>query len=358
MKCRNPFFQLICTRSRLKTPPVLSCTCRNRRTSPMAPRFTEAEKGKHQMRNKQENGIKRIKAPSLDNSALIKDNALTLIGRLTNPQDQKIWALIPALPRKWNLLGRETGSGLGNNCFQFRFEREDDLRRVLDNGPYHFAYWMVILQRWGPVISNSSPPFDSILNQNKRASTSLLAWRYCVSCWPRTARVRVLVDGLKPLIKESIVKFDSGEESLITLEYEKLESHSSICASLLHARRNCPRKQGSESSRHLLSTSNSGDGFHKNRINKSFKRKHYSAGSKYWIDKQKSHTFMERVNRHGNPFGERVSTKRTWVPPPVNASRAHNSSEQTWRHNNTHGESKKYSTPQYTKNRQAASRAP
>lgn len=123
----------------------------------MAPRYTEEEKGKKHMREGGGEGIKRIKAPSLDTAALIKDNELTLIGRLTNPQEQRIWALIPALPRKWNLQGRAVGSDLGNNCFQFRFEREDDLRRVLDNRPYHFAYWMVILQRWEPVISATFP---------------------------------------------------------------------------------------------------------------------------------------------------------------------------------------------------------
>lgn len=84
----------------------------------MAPRFTEAEKGKKHV---SENNIKRIKAPSLDTSALIRDNALTLIGRLTNPREQKLWALIPALPPKWNLQGRVVGSDLRNDCFQFHF---------------------------------------------------------------------------------------------------------------------------------------------------------------------------------------------------------------------------------------------
>lgn len=57
-----------------------------------------------------------------------------------------------------------------------------------------------------------------------------------------TARIRVLVDGLKPLLKESIIEFDSGEDTLITLKYEKLEMHCSLCASLLHTRKNCPEK--------------------------------------------------------------------------------------------------------------------
>lgn len=37
-----------------------------------------------------------------------------------------------------------------------------------------------------------------------------------------TARVRVLVNGLNPLIKETIIEYETREESRITLEYERL----------------------------------------------------------------------------------------------------------------------------------------
>lgn len=117
----------------------------------MAHRFSEREKGKQHVYETTDPSVKRIKAPSLDTSLLIKENELILIGRLTNPCEQKI----PSLPQKWNLKRRAVGSDLGNNYFQYRFEREDDLQWVLDNRPYHFSYWMVILQRWKPVISSS-----------------------------------------------------------------------------------------------------------------------------------------------------------------------------------------------------------
>ena len=156
----------------------------------------------------------------MDNSALIKKNARTLIGRVTNPQEQKIWALLPALPCKWHIQGRDTGSDLGNGCFQYRFEREEDLQRVLDNRPYQFAYWMVIIQRWEPVISASFPsqiPFwihikglplhfwleDMICNIGKDLRMLLNH-----ELTKTNARVRVLVDGLKPLTKEAIIEYD------------------------------------------------------------------------------------------------------------------------------------------------------
>lgn len=173
-----------------------------------------------------------------------------------------MWALIPALPRKWNLQGKVNGSDLGNNCFQYRFEREDDLRRVLDNRPYHFAYWMVLIQRWEPIISNTFP--SQIPFWIRIKGLPLHYWHDDMVCrvgqelgtlsnhelTRTTARVRVMVDGLKPLIVDPIIEFDSGEESSITLEYERLEQHCSYCFSLLHHRTDCPPKRKDDRSKY------------------------------------------------------------------------------------------------------------
>lgn len=100
---------------------------------------------------------RRIKAPDLDNSALIKDNALTLIGRVLNPSERNVELLLSALPRLWTLKSRVFGSDLGRDCFQFRFELEEDMKGVLANRPYQFCRWMVVIQRWEPIISASFP---------------------------------------------------------------------------------------------------------------------------------------------------------------------------------------------------------
>lgn len=194
----------------------------------------------------------RIRAPDLDTSALIQDNSLTLIGRVTNPQEQKIWTLISDLPKKWNLDKEVSGSDLGHDCFQFRFESEEDLRMVLANRPYHFCHWMVILQRWEPTISRSFPshlPFWISLK-----GLPLHYWHqkmiykmghelgtledYEIS--KTSARMRILLDGLQPITIEAIVEYASGEESLVSLEYEGLENHCTFCYRLTHLRTDCP----------------------------------------------------------------------------------------------------------------------
>lgn len=58
-----------------------------------------------------------------------------------------------------------------------------------------------------------------------------------------TAMVKVSVDGLKPLVKELIIEFDSGEETSVTLEYERLEGHCSHCFSLYTQEETVPRNE-------------------------------------------------------------------------------------------------------------------
>lgn len=119
--------------------------------------LSAADKGKAPTIHATENPMKRIKAPTIDTSSLIKENSLTLIGKVTNAHEQPLGDLISALPRKWALQGKVMGSDLGRSTFQFRFELEEDLVGVLAKRPYHYAHWMVIIQRWEPTLSPHFP---------------------------------------------------------------------------------------------------------------------------------------------------------------------------------------------------------
>ncbi|KAG2331299.1 hypothetical protein Bca52824_002479 [Brassica carinata] len=350
----------------------------------MAGRYSEAEKGKKQVCEDSNTKIKRIKAPSLDTSALVKDNELTLLGRLTNPREQRIWALIPGLPRKWNLQGRAEGSDLGNSCFQFRFEKEDDMRRVLDNGPYQFDRWMVILQKWEPVISASFPSLIPLWIRIKglplhywhddmvRRVGEELGHLVTHELKRTVARVRVLIDGLKPLVKESIVEFDSGEESTITLEYEKLEMHCSFCYSLLHARKNCPQKYEEERTRSGEGHLNQEEDSHVRNVSQYQHTAPTRVASRPLNEKPRSGiaapgtlsqgksglspsapnpVFHERVDRHGNTFGDRVGTKQTRNPPPPKGKSAAVVTSSKENEIASKGQEKSYETPQYSKHR-------
>ncbi|CAA7019015.1 unnamed protein product [Microthlaspi erraticum] len=123
----------------------------------MVRRFSYAEKGKALDIPTAQPPRRRIRAPEMDTSDLVRQNSLTLIGRLTNPQEQRMWTMIPYISSRWELRGRAVVSDIGNHCFQFRFDYDEDLQKVLNNRPYQYARWMLILQKWEPIISSTFP---------------------------------------------------------------------------------------------------------------------------------------------------------------------------------------------------------
>lgn len=289
----------------------------------MERRLTAAEKGKGIAGEPEEKQLKRVRAPSLNTSALIKDNALTLTGRLTNPAKQRVWTLILSLPRKWNIQGRVVGSDLGHNCFQFRFELEEDLLKVLENRPYHFNYWMILLQQWEPIISDAFPsmipfwirikglPFHYSHERMLRSICQDLGSMENHEISKTQARARVLINGLKPLTKETIIEFKSGEETNITLEYERLENHCSHCLLLSHQKTHCPflPAKDEQATQKASLTKPSLDYKETGNVTPYCEE----ARSVFNSDDEPGNgeEFHQRVERHGSKFGLRVSTKQT-----------------------------------------------
>lgn len=194
--------------------------------------------------------VSRVRVPQFDNSELIRKHALTLIGRTTN-QQQRIWSLIPFLSELWKTSSRAIGSDLGQGTFQFQFATEEDLQMVLDNRPYHFARWMVIIQRWEPTVNRRFPsqiPFwirvqgipTFLWSEETFKSIGEDIGKYeKVELSGSTTRMRVHVNGLEPLIFSSIVEFYNGDEVTSHLVYEKLDKHCKKCHRLDHEEQEC-----------------------------------------------------------------------------------------------------------------------
>lgn len=72
--------------------------------------------------------------PDLDNSELIARYNLSLVGRIFNKE-------------RHNVEGRVRGVDLGNHKFQFDFDSEADLLKVLSKRPYNFIMWSFVLER-------------------------------------------------------------------------------------------------------------------------------------------------------------------------------------------------------------------
>ncbi|KAL0843286.1 hypothetical protein Bca101_016531 [Brassica carinata] len=61
--------------------------------------------------------------------------------------------------------------------------------------------------------------------------------------------------------------------------------------------------------------------------------------------------FQERLDRHGNPFGERVGTKQTRNPPPARSNQEPEVLKQTGKTNTTQERTHSYASPPYAKHR-------
>ncbi|XP_056864320.1 uncharacterized protein At4g02000-like [Raphanus sativus] len=221
-------------------------------------RWTNSEKGKGLAlpSSSADSTRKRIQASDFDFSDLVRDNAKTLIGRITNPKEKRINEVVSELPKKWALRGKVIGADLGNDCFQFCFDRDEDLHYVLLNRPYQHSNWMIVLERWEPVISSSFPsriPFwisvkglPLHLWHEKMAfgiGRVLGTYEGC-DITATTARIHILLDAMEPLTLESVVDFPTGEEVPISFEYEGIANFCSLCKRLTHSSRHCNFNQG------------------------------------------------------------------------------------------------------------------
>lgn len=214
----------------------------------MSHRYSRQEKGKwRDERLPPRKPLVRI--PEADVSELVERNNLTLIGRVTNPNIQKTRALVDFFLQHWNVVGKITGRDLGPNLFQFSFETEKDLQVILSKAPFHFKRWMLILQKWEPVVSDVFP--DRITFWIRIHGIPLHYWNDTtinaiglalgpiVARDVDRARLRVQVDGLKPLITKMDIELPSKKIVEITLEYEHLEKHCFLCKSLSHEDGDC-----------------------------------------------------------------------------------------------------------------------
>lgn len=217
----------------------------------MANRLSAAEKGK-QIQHSSPPRRGRVQVPDFDSSELMRRHELTLIGRVTNPKYQRIWSLIPFFADHWKCATRPEGADLGQGKFQFLFSSQQDIQQVLDNRPYHFAHWMVIIEKWEPTISPSFPskiPFwiqvqdvpvhlwnEAILRSIGEDLGSFESWEIT----PTKARFRTQINGLLPLLFKYTLDFSNGDELQATLVYEKLEKYCTSCFNLDHAKEDCP----------------------------------------------------------------------------------------------------------------------
>lgn len=157
--------------------------------------------------------------------------------------------LLFMLPRIWNVEDCVAGADLGLGHFQFDFDSEDDITKVMKIEPFHFDHWMLSLVRWEPRVDASYP--SDIKFWVRVIGVPLNFWaeltfRYIGMALGEvttvdldSGMVQMVINGFRPLCFETNVEFHSGEEISVTLRYERLFGFCRRCFSLCHDEKEC-----------------------------------------------------------------------------------------------------------------------
>lgn len=190
--------------------------------------------------------------PQVDNSALLARLHLSLVGRMFHQGGRSTKALLSFLPKEniWDVEGRVRGVSLGDARFQFFFESEVDLQKVLNKRPCHFNKWSFALERWEPHVGTSFPNimtfwvrtegipaefWDEEVLRNFGNSLGLVR-----RVDPSKGRILISVTADVPLRFNKNAQLPSGTVVKVKLSYEKLFRWCSYCRRICHELEQCP----------------------------------------------------------------------------------------------------------------------
>lgn len=188
----------------------------------------------------------------------MEENRLSLIGRVLNPDKQKISDLILDMSRKWQLCDKVRGVALSSERFQFIFKEERDLEDILSRGVQTYNQWSLVIERWVEIIPTgylqNIPVWVQLINIPGNYRT-LKAIRVLggfagkvieVAFDPQRAqsreyeRVRVLLDVSNPVRRSKVVNLPSGEQTIVRYDFERLQKRCYTCQRLTHEQEKCP----------------------------------------------------------------------------------------------------------------------
>lgn len=185
-------------------------------------------------------------------------NSMSLIGRILNPDCQKVSNLVLDMPRKWQIYDRVRGVALSPERFQFIFKYEHDLEDILNKGAHTYNQWSFALDRW-----MENPPEDYLqfipiwvqlrnipVNHYTPDAIRTLAGfagKVIELDLDQTkaqnkdyVRFRISFDVSKPLRRSKVVNLPSGEATTILYDYERIQKRCYFCQRLTHERPNWP----------------------------------------------------------------------------------------------------------------------
>ncbi|RID66955.1 hypothetical protein BRARA_D02062 [Brassica rapa] len=185
-------------------------------------------------------------------------NETSLLGRLLNPDCQSMARMIEYMPTAWRVYGRVRGIALSRDRFQFVFQREEDLQTVLDDRPWSYNHWAMVIDRW-----TANPPEDFLQSMElwirirhipvnlfttdtmyalakEIGKVEVIAYDPKVSHTKDYIRAKVLFNVDNPAKASRKLNVSKEETVTIEFEYEKIHKRCFHCLRLTHEKIRCP----------------------------------------------------------------------------------------------------------------------
>ncbi|XP_018435877.1 uncharacterized protein At4g02000-like [Raphanus sativus] len=196
--------------------------------------------------------------PDLPQFSAIECNKMSIIGRLVNPDCQKIKDLILDMPRKWQVYDIVRGVALSSTMFQFIFKYEHDLEEVMRKRVWTFNEWSIVIDRWMEKppedylkyllvwVQIRNIPVNHYTKEAIEAFGDFVGRVDVVAFDPSKAqtqdyvRVRVFFDVSRPVRKTKVINLPSGETVTLRYDFERLQKRCFHCQRLTHEKDKCP----------------------------------------------------------------------------------------------------------------------
>ena len=196
--------------------------------------------------------------PDSPQFTVVDANETSLLGRLLNPDCQSMARMIDYMPTAWRVYGRVRGIALSRDRFQFVFQREEDLVIVLNDRPWSYNHWAMVLERW-----TASPPVDFLNTMEiwirirnipqihftsetmyKLASeigkVEVIAYDPKVSHTKEYIRAKITFHVDNPAKAARKLALKSGGTVTTEYDYEKIHKRCFHCLRLTHEKIQCP----------------------------------------------------------------------------------------------------------------------
>ena len=184
---------------------------------------------------------------------------LSLMGKFLTCKPFNRMAAKNTIRRAWGLNESLQISEVGPNLFQFKFQSEFDMDRIMRGGPWSFDNQLLLLKRWkkGMTVGNIQldsaslwvqiwdAQFDMISSQVAREVGSRLGTVEEVERRHRKddinmfMRVWVALPIAKPLRRGGFIAGSDGVKTWVSFKYERLPMFCHFCGILGHDLKNC-----------------------------------------------------------------------------------------------------------------------